>query len=188
MFLNQYFSHYSPKGEGVSDLAKKFNYQFLAIGENLALGNFQNDEDLVLAWMESPGHKENILNSKYQEIGVAVKKGVFEGKTTWLAVQHFGTPLSVCPQPDIVLKEKIEENQEKLEEWEKELLILKSEIDSIKKRILGRIGRKEYLPKIEKYNNLVNQYNNLLEETKYIINKYNSQVILFNQCLSQFSK
>jgi len=69
MFENQYFAHESPTGEKVSDLARKFGYDFLLIGENLAMGNFSSDEDLVFAWMESPGHRENILNEKYQEIG-----------------------------------------------------------------------------------------------------------------------
>ena len=180
MFENQYFSHYSPSGEGVSDLAKKFGYDFLLIGENLAMGNFSSDEDLVLAWMESPGHRENILNEKYQEIGVAVKKGTFEGKEVWIAVQHFGLPSSFCKKPDLSLKEKIEENQKRILELQKELLILRSEI-----RTLKRWQKEEISQKIDRYNELVLKYNNLIEETKNLIDQYNFQVNSFNQCLSQ---
>ncbi len=180
MFENQYFSHYSPSGEGVSDLAKKFGYDFLLIGENLAMGNFSSDEDLVLAWMESPGHRENILNEKYQEIGVAVKKGIFERKEVWIAVQHFGLPSSFCKKPDLSLKEKIEENEKQILELQKELSILRSEI-----RTLRRWQREEVLRKIDQYNELVLKYNNLIEETKNLIDQYNFQVNSFNQCLSQ---
>jgi uncharacterized protein YkwD len=179
MFQNQYFAHESPTGEGVSDLAKKFCYDFLLIGENLAMGNFSSDEDLVLAWMESPGHRANILNEKYQEIGVAVKKGIFEGKEVWIAVQHFGLPSSFCPKPDFSLKEKIEENKEEIFEIQKELLILGSEI-----KVWKRWHREEISQKIDLYNELVSKYNKLVEETKNLIDQYNSQVNSFNQCLS----
>lgn len=178
MFQNQYFGHESPSGEGVADLAEKFTYKFLAIGENLALGNFQNDKALVDGWMDSPGHRANILSSSYQEIGVAVGEGIFEGKTTWLAVQHFGLPLSVCPQPDLSLKEKINENQKQILELQRELSALEAEI-----RITRPKRDKEYIQKIEQYNTLVSQYNAFVEETKILINKYNSQVNLFNQCV-----
>ncbi len=180
MFENQYFAHESPSGEGVSNLAKKFGYDFLLIGENLAMGNFSSDEDLVLAWMESPGHRENILNEKYQEIGVAVKKGIFEGKEVWIAVQHFGLPSSFCPKPNLSLKDKIEENEKQLSEIEKELLVLQSEIKKFK-----RWQREEISQKINQYNELVLKYNNLVEETKNLIDQYNFQVSLFNQCLSK---
>ena len=39
----------------------------------------------------------NILNTKYEEIGVAVGRGQFQGHQTWLAVQEFGKPAASCP-------------------------------------------------------------------------------------------
>src|SRR6185369_15716694 len=97
MFAQQYFEHINPQGKGPSDLAKSVGYDYIAIGENLALGNFKNDAELVQAWMDSPGHRANILNKQYTEIGVAVGQGTYEGKKTWLAVQEFGRPTSSCP-------------------------------------------------------------------------------------------
>jgi uncharacterized protein YkwD len=112
MFINQYFEHKSPIGIGVDGLIKEVGYEYIIIGENLAMGNFENSEKLVEAWMDSPGHRENILNVKYQEIGVAVLRGVYQGKKVWMAVQHFGLPLSYCPRPNENLKTEIDEGEQ----------------------------------------------------------------------------
>ncbi|NMB56617.1 hypothetical protein GYA19_01610, partial [Candidatus Beckwithbacteria bacterium] len=53
--------------------------------------DFDNAKDLVAAWMNSPNHKANILNSNYQDIGIAVVMGDFKGEETILIVQMFGT-------------------------------------------------------------------------------------------------
>jgi len=179
MFENQYFDHYSPSGEDVGDLAKIVNYEFILIGENLALGNFKDDEDLINAWMESQGHRENILNERYQEIGVAVKKGIFEGRETWLAVQHFGFPLSACPQPEEELKVEIEENKKEIDDIESALNNLKNEI----RRMRPRWGS-EYQAKVNEYNLLLVEYNSLVTKTQTLILDYNNQVKSFNQCVS----
>jgi len=181
MLAKQYFGHLSPSGEGVADLVKIVGYQFIAIGENLALGNFETDETLVQAWMESPGHQANILSLKYQEIGAAVLQGEFEGKTTWLAVQHFGLPLTACPQPPKAILTKIEINQAQMKELEITLRELQLEIRRLRPK-WGPI----YSQKVEQYNNLVSQYNELLTQTEDLINQYNNQVILFNECAAGF--
>lgn len=111
MFAHQYFEHISPTGKGPGDLADAVHYEYAKIGENLALGNFASDDALIQAWMNSPGHRANILNTGYQEIGIAVGRGVFDGQETWIAVQEFGTPISVCPTPDANTKDQITQNQ-----------------------------------------------------------------------------
>ncbi len=179
MFLNQYFAHVSPLGAGMENLAEDFGYEFIIIGENLALGNYKNDEALVQAWMASIGHRENILNNRYQEIGISVKKGVYEGKTTWLAVQHFGLALDTCSSPNEKLKSQIEINQNKIENLQKSLTDLQNEIQAMKPK-RGSL----YFQKIEEYNNLVAEYNNLVEATKILIYQYNNEVKLFNQCVT----
>jgi len=178
MFEKQYFAHVSPEGIELKDLMKNVGYEFIVIGENLAMGNFENDKELVEAWMGSQGHRENILNERFEEIGVAVKKGIFEGKEVWIAVQHFGKPLSSCPLPDENLKKKIEENEEKLKEIEKELSLLKEEIEKTRPKWVAR-------EKIKEYNELVEDYNLILKETQDLISKYNQQVKIFNQCIQQ---
>jgi len=179
MLAKQYFDHISPSGQEVDDLAEAVGYQFVVIGENLALGNFQNDETLVQGWMDSPGHRQNILNTQYQEIGVAVLQGEFEGRITWLAVQHFSLPLSACPQPSEETLAEIKTSQIQLKESEETLRELELEI----KRTRPRWGT-DHGEKVEKYNNLVSQYNDLLSLTQALISQYNSQVILFNECVT----
>lgn len=44
------------------------------------------------AWMGSEGHRANILNSHYTEIGIAIIPSLKDGKVVWLVVEIFGTP------------------------------------------------------------------------------------------------
>jgi hypothetical protein len=179
MFKRQYFAHYAPDGtSGVSDLADKYGYNYIAIGENLALGNFENDTALIQAWMNSPGHRANILNKNYTEIGIAVGKGVFEGQTTWLAVQAFGKPLSSCPTLSTSLKSAIDSNSDRLNIMESNLGQMRAELDLLKKAD----NRPIYNQKVDEYNNLVSEYNYLASETKKMIADYNNQVSIFNEC------
>lgn len=179
MFNKQYFAHDSPDGKGVADLAEEVDYQFIAIGENLALGNFLNDAVLVQAWMDSPGHRANILNNRYIEMGVGVIKGTYEGKTTWMAVQHFGRPLSDCPQPNDSLLSRIEDNKNRLKQMGEDLERRKKELDEAEPK-----HGPEYNQKIDEYNSKVAEYNSLVNETKNLTEEYNAQTKAFNQCAS----
>ena len=177
MFEKQYFAHISPLGKGAGDLAEKAGYKFISIGENLALGNFENDETLVKGWMDSPGHRANILNGGYSEIGIAVGKGVFEERQTWLAVQIFGKPLSACPQPDENLAGSIENFEVQLETMQATIESMRLEIESTRPK-KGPV----YAEKVSSYNDFVGQYNEFIAETENLISQYNGQVELFNSC------
>jgi len=93
MFANNYWAHTSPSGKTPWDFFKEVNYKYSIAGENLAK-DFYDTDSMMTAWMNSPTHRANIINQKYQEIGVAVVDGVIGGIKTTLVVQHFGTPLS----------------------------------------------------------------------------------------------
>jgi uncharacterized protein YkwD len=108
MFVNQYFEHVSPSGVGPGDLAQKYGYNYIVEGENLILGNFSSEKEVVQDWMNSPGHRANILNNRYAEIGVAIIKGTYKGETAWIGVQEFGLPITACSQPDVSLKNGID--------------------------------------------------------------------------------
>lgn len=93
MFEENYWAHFSPSGKDPWGFIKSAGYGFSVAGENLAK-NFQNSDDVVVAWMNSPSHRDNIVNSKYKEIGIAVVNGTLNGEETTLVVQMFGTPAS----------------------------------------------------------------------------------------------
>src|SRR3989344_2281020 len=110
MFAKQYFEHISPTGVGPGELVKTYSYDYIVTGENLILGNFKSEKEVVHLWMNSPGHRANILNERFTEIGVAIIKGKYNGGTVWIGVQEFGLPMSACNQPSIQLKIQIDVN------------------------------------------------------------------------------
>lgn len=177
MFAKQYFEHISPDGKGPQDLADAVGYSYLSIGENLALGNFASDKDLLDAWMASPGHRANILNKGFTDIGVAVVPGRFEGKDTWIAVQEFGSPISLCPTVDASLKNTIEINNKKISRLSADLASMRNSINSTK------TSDPELSQKIKNYNSSVKDYNDLVAKTKNLVDNYNSQVSEFNSCV-----
>ena len=89
MFKENYFSHTSPSGTDPWHWFGEVNYDYKYAGENLAM-DFSSANSVHRAWMKSPTHKENIVSEKFLEIGVAVQKGTFDGRETFLAVQLFG--------------------------------------------------------------------------------------------------
>lgn len=90
MFAFNYWSHVSPSGRTPWAFFADVGYKYQYAGENLAR-DFSDPDSIVRAWMNSSSHKENLLNSKYQEIGVAVVDGTLQGVETSLVVQLFGT-------------------------------------------------------------------------------------------------
>ncbi len=66
---NNYFSHQSPVYGSPFDMIKNFGITYRSAGENIAKGQ-KTPEAVVNAWMNSPGHRANILNSSYTKIGV----------------------------------------------------------------------------------------------------------------------
>lgn len=78
MVENSYFSHTSPTYGSPFDMMKNFGISYKTAGENIA-GNSTNS-GAVNAWMNSPGHKANILNSGFNYTGVAVVSSQKYGK------------------------------------------------------------------------------------------------------------
>ncbi|WP_227522028.1 CAP domain-containing protein [Bacillus solitudinis] len=69
MQANNYFSHTSPTYGSPFDMMRDFDISYQAAGENIAQGQ-QTPEQVVQAWMNSEGHRANILNNNYTHIGV----------------------------------------------------------------------------------------------------------------------
>jgi hypothetical protein len=91
MIKNGYFAHTSPSGVTPWYWFKDVGYSYTTAGENLALG-YSTAQATVQAWMNSPSHRANLLNTKYEEIGVAVGKASLNGIDGVLVVQTFGKP------------------------------------------------------------------------------------------------
>lgn len=178
MFAKQYFEHVSPTGVGPAELANTVGYAYVLVGENLALGGFSSDQDVVTAWMNSPGHRANILNTHYQEIGVAVGKGMYEGRETWLAVQSFGMPRSACPSIDEQLKIQIDANNTAIVSLRAQLDAKKAQIDATS------TDDPNYNIYVNQFNALVPQYNSIVETNRVDVANYNAQVNAFNVCAS----
>ena len=178
IFKNQYFEHISPSGVGPGTLVKSFGYDYIVSGENLILGNFTDEKEVVQDWMNSPGHRANILNDRVVDIGVAMVKGIYNGKTAWVGVQEFGLPLSSCPAPVDSLKKEIDDDKAMVDSLSLQIDAKKEEINNTNPK------SKQYNYLIDEYNQLVAQYNSLIEETKNIIAEYNNQINNFNQCVA----
>lgn len=173
--INQgYFDHYSPTGQGVAEAAIQAGYQYHIIGENLARGFFTSDQDLVDAWLQSPDHRQNILESRFRHIGVAVGK-LPNGE--WLAVQIFGSPRPQCYLPNKTLKANIEANKSELEKTANQISLLKQQIEN---DVLSTVERAQ---KITDHNQLIIDYNDLLLITEASITEYNNQVNQYNNCI-----
>jgi len=99
MLQNDYFAHQSPQGLSPWYWFKNAGYTYKTAGENLAIG-FLDSEEVMNSWNNSPTHKENLLNPKFKEIGIAVVKGNFQGSEATIVVQHFGAPISQA-QPTV---------------------------------------------------------------------------------------
>lgn len=78
MVDNNYFSHTSPTYGSPFEMLKKFGISYKTAGENIA-GNSSNS-GAVEAWMNSSGHRANILNSSYNYTGIGVVKSSKYGK------------------------------------------------------------------------------------------------------------
>jgi uncharacterized protein YkwD len=91
MAAKSYFSHDSPEGLTPWHWFEAAGYSFSFAGENLAV-YFSDSAQLERAWMNSPLHRANILNSYFTEIGIATAKGVYQGRETVYVVQEFGRP------------------------------------------------------------------------------------------------
>ena len=73
MINKNYFYHTSPTYGSPFDMMKQFNISYKTAGENIAKGQ-KTPAEVVKAWMNSQGHRENILNKNYTEIGIGVAK------------------------------------------------------------------------------------------------------------------
>jgi uncharacterized protein YkwD len=90
MARNNYFSHTGLNGSSMADRAKGTGYKYFALGENIAAGK-STPEGTIRQWMNSSGHRANILNSRFTEIGFGYENAP-NSRYRHYWVQVFGTP------------------------------------------------------------------------------------------------
>lgn len=73
MIDKKYFDHQSPTYGSPFNMMENFGIKFSAAGENIAYGQ-KTPEAVMNSWMNSPGHRSNILNPTYNQIGVGAAK------------------------------------------------------------------------------------------------------------------
>ncbi len=91
MLKTNYFAHTSPIGRDIAYWLSKTGYKYGEAGENLSI-DFYSEEGAVKAWMNSQGHRANILNKNFTETGVASAAGRLFGRDTVVIVQFFAAP------------------------------------------------------------------------------------------------
>ncbi len=96
MLAKGYWAHFAPDGTSPWSFFTSFGYKYQYAGENLAR-DFSDAGSAVSAWMNSPTHKENILNPHYKEVGIGVVEGSLAGADTTIIVQFFGAALTSAP-------------------------------------------------------------------------------------------
>lgn len=96
MMRHRYLGHSGPHGNTPSDRARSEGYSRYGVGENAfhyphnrRRSDRRTAQLLVRGWMDSPGHRANILNREYTDIGVAVVRRLPRGRT-YYATQVFG--------------------------------------------------------------------------------------------------
>jgi uncharacterized protein YkwD len=95
MAANDYFSHVQPDGDTLGDRARDEGYSYSRLGENIAAG-YRTPEDVVAGWMNSSGHRANILNAEFEEIGIGYHQDPGADRYTHYWTQVFGTELEVA--------------------------------------------------------------------------------------------
>jgi len=106
MAAKGYFAHTSPEGITPWHWLDQAGYKYAYAGENLAI-NFIDSDDVINAWMNSVGHKANILNNNFTQIGIGIADGQYQDRKTTFVVQLFAQPVAVAAPTKEKLVEKI---------------------------------------------------------------------------------
>lgn len=199
MLDRQYFDHVSPIGEQASDIAQRIGYKYKIIAENIASGLFLNNQKMVDGWMQSPGHRKNMLSPTVREIGVSVIKGRMNGEETWLGVQIFGLespPVSErpCAMPCSELTDQITARKNEMQSLNERAISLREELEKentsieLERIAVGRDYRRtvDLNMRISAYNAKMNWYNQLAAELRGKTTSLNVMVEEYNRKLQEY--
>jgi hypothetical protein len=91
MVANNYFAHTSPQGVTPWYWFANVGYDFTYAGENLAV-DFSDSQDVTTAWLNSPEHRANIMDTNFTQFGIAIATGTYEGQPAIFVAEEFGAP------------------------------------------------------------------------------------------------
>jgi Cysteine-rich secretory protein family len=91
MVANDYFAHTSPQGVTPWYWFANVGYDFTYAGENLAV-DFSDSQDVTTAWLNSPEHRANIMDTHFTQFGIAIATGTYEGQSVIFVAEEFGAP------------------------------------------------------------------------------------------------
>lgn len=96
MVNRNYWSHQTPEGNDPWIFIKGTNYTYQKAGENLAYG-FNDSSDVITGWMNSPSHRQNLLDNNYQDVGfgVAQSSNFNQDGPATVVVAMYGQPQTV---------------------------------------------------------------------------------------------
>lgn len=101
MITRNYWSHQTPDGQQPWVFITNAGYQYLAAGENLAYG-YMTSAATVTGWMNSPGHKANLLSTNYTEVGFGIANSanfVGNGEQTVVVAMYAKPQTASAPAP-----------------------------------------------------------------------------------------
>lgn len=108
MAIRDYWSHTTPEGQQPWQFIQAAGYRYTAAGENLAYG-FDSGAEAVAGWMRSSGHRDNLLNAGYKEVGFGIAESAHfqnEGRQT-VVVAMYATPdtdtISLMPPTEVAM-------------------------------------------------------------------------------------
>lgn len=103
MITRNYWSHSTPDGQEPWVFINQTGYQYEAAGENLAYG-FASSSGAVTGWMNSPGHRANLLNNTYSEVGFGIANShnyQNEGQQTIVVALYAKPAVGVASNPPV---------------------------------------------------------------------------------------
>lgn len=182
MVTYQYFEHTRPGSTvGFNYFIIQQGYQFVKIGENLAMGDFTTSKQVADAWMASPPHRKNLLDPAYKEVGISINSSAnIKGANVVLITQHFGEPLSACPTVDSSMKTQIDNLNIQIQNLQKSMA---SKESSVGGQPTDPTSLK-YNGLVSNYNGLINSYNSDVSQMGNLVKTYNQQVNSFDQCIN----
>lgn len=91
MAARRYYGHESPEGGDFSEAVRRAGYAYSAVAENIARGQ-ESVAEAVEGWLDSPGHRANLLDPGFTDVGLGFAAGAPGSDHALLWVQLFGRP------------------------------------------------------------------------------------------------